>query len=128
MSKCVLDASALLALLNGEPGVEKVAAAVGDAAVCAVNLAEAYRKLVSRGMPPEPAREALAGLALDIVPFDEEMAYVTGALRTATDKLGLSLGDRACLATAKQLKLPAYTADREWLKLKMPTVKVVCIR
>ena len=31
--------------------------------------------------------------------------------------LGLSLGDRTCLALALSRKIPAYTADRMWAKL-----------
>ncbi|MFZ1106612.1 MAG: PIN domain-containing protein [Hyphomicrobiaceae bacterium] len=56
---------------------------------------------------------------LAIVPFDEELARQTGALRPATRSLGLSLGDRACLALAQRERLPVLTADRSWAKLDL---------
>jgi PIN domain nuclease of toxin-antitoxin system len=47
------------------------------------------------------------------------MARQTGALRPATKALGLSLGDRACLALARRERLPILTADRSWAKLDL---------
>ena len=46
MSSWVLDASALLALLNRELGSEKVVAALPDAVMSSVNLSEVVAKLV----------------------------------------------------------------------------------
>lgn len=115
----VLDASALLALLNGEPGQEVVAPLVPGALVGSVNLAEVVGKLAERGMPEAEIREALDGLALEVYPVDEELAYATGALRPATREQGLSLGDRACLALAAMIELPAYTADRVWAEVDL---------
>ena len=62
-----------------------------------------------------------------MVDFNEEMAFEAGKLRPVTRKLGPSLGDRACLATAKVLNLPAVTTDRAWLKLRAK-VKIRCVR
>ena len=115
----VLDASALLALLNAEPGAERVAACVPGAVVSAVNLAEVVGKLVETGMPVEDIRLALAGLGLQIADLDEGLAYDVGFLRPATRARGLSLGDRACLAQARKSGLPALTADRGWLALHL---------
>jgi PIN domain nuclease of toxin-antitoxin system len=118
VSDAVLDASALLALLNGEPGQEVVAQALGGGAVVgAVNFSEVVASLVGAGMPAEAVREALDGLELDVVAFDLTQAYATGLLRSATRDLGLSLGDRACLALAALRQLPALTADRAWASL-----------
>lgn len=115
----VLDASALLALLDGEPGQETVASLVPGAIICTVNLAEVVGKLADRGMPEAEIREALEGLALEVYPVGEELAYAMGMLRPSTRKLGLSLGDHACLAAALTLGAPAYTADRAWTELKV---------
>lgn len=113
----VLDASALLALLDGEPGQEVVASLIPEAVIGSVNLAEVVGKLAERGMPEAEIRQALEGLALEVYPFDQEQAYTTGMLRPSTREYGVSLGDRACLAVAETLGLPAYTADRGWSKL-----------
>jgi len=127
VSECVLDASALLALLNDEPGSEKVKSVVPEATVSAVNISEVVAKLMDNGAPEEAVREALLTLGLEIVDFNEEMAFEAGKLRPTTRKLGLSLGDRACLATAKVMNLPAVTTDRAWLKLRTK-IKIRCVR
>ncbi|MBI4282393.1 MAG: type II toxin-antitoxin system VapC family toxin [Chloroflexi bacterium] len=127
MVKAVLDASALLALLNGEPGADIVAEALSEAAVSAINVSEVVAKLAEAGMPEGAIREALEGLLLDIVPFDLAQAYVAGLLRPSTRSVGLSLGDRGCLSLAQMLDLPALTADRTWEHLSTD-IKVRVIR
>ncbi len=89
----VLDALALLALLDGEPGQEVVAPLVPGAVICSVNLAEVVGKLAERRMPEAEVREALDSLALEAYPVDQELAYATGMLRLSTREQGLSLGD-----------------------------------
>lgn len=119
MSSVVLDASAILALLNEEPGGDVVQEALAGAVVGAVNLSEVIAKLIENGMPEEEIRTSLGGLGLEIQPFDEEMAMATALLRPKTKKLGLGLGDRACLALGLRLSTPVLTADRTWLGLKV---------
>jgi ribonuclease VapC len=127
VNKSVLDASALLALLNQEAGADQVAAVIPRAALSAVNLAEVVAKLIDGGMPTAAVREALNTLGLHIVDLTETLAYESAALCAKTKKLGLSLGDRACLATAMHMELPVLTADRDWLKLKT-SIKITYIR
>ncbi|MFL6231640.1 MAG: type II toxin-antitoxin system VapC family toxin [Thermoanaerobaculia bacterium] len=115
----VLDASALLALLNAEPGQEVVERSIPGAAISAVNLSEVVAKLTEAGMSEEAVRSTLEDIEVDVHPFDRESAYRTGALRTATKKLGLSLGDRACIALGGKLQRPVLTADRHWRDLKL---------
>ena len=104
MSSAVLDASALLALLNGEHGSEVVAEALGQgAAVGAVNLSEVVAKLAEFGMPEQDIRGAIEPLGLDVVDFDAELAYHSGMLRVTTSQLGVSPGDIACLAQDQSL-------------------------
>jgi PIN domain nuclease of toxin-antitoxin system len=117
MSEVVLDASAVLALLVGEPGWEAVAGVVSGATISAVNLSEVIAKLVERKMPELAIRTALAGLGLQVSPFSEEDAYLTGLLRQPTRALGLGLGDRACLALGRRLGAAVLTTDRTWLEL-----------
>jgi PIN domain nuclease of toxin-antitoxin system len=119
VSEVVLDASALLALLNREPGHEEIAEVIRDAAISAVNLSEVAAKLADRGMPEEAIREALEGLALEIHDFSQQLAFQAGLLHPLTRSKGLSLGDRACLALGRQLNLPVLTTDRVWEELDL---------
>ena len=119
MSKAVvLDSSALLCLLNGEAGAERVAEVMPSAAIGAVNLAEVVTKLRERGLSVEDVEDVLGGLNLDVRPLTSDQAYATGHLRPVTRALGLSLGDRACLALAAELGTSALTADREWANIE----------
>ena len=128
MNRVVLDASAILALINSEPGAEKLspqllAGALGSA----VNLAEVQAKLVRRGWTSEQAWEDATSPVRSVIPFDEKQARIAGDLVIQTVHLGLSLGDRACLALGIALKLPVYTAEKAWNKLKV-NVRVHVIR
>lgn len=114
MPNAVLDASALLALLNSELGADVVSESIPGAVINAVNLSEVVGKLSKAGMPEKAIREALKGLDLEVISFDEEQAYSAGLLRSVTDEFGLSLGDRICLDTARRLGVPALTADKMW--------------
>jgi len=127
VSEVVLDASALLALLNRELGHEEVARAVPDAAISAVNLSEVAAKLAEVSMPEEAIREALEGLALEVHDFGRELAFRTAMLRPSTKSRGLSLADRACLALGQRLDLPVLTTDRVWEELELE-VEVRLIR
>ena len=120
MNRIVLDASAILTVINGEPGVEKLtpdllARAIGST----VNLAEVQTKLVSRGWSSELAWEDATSPVREVLTFDEEQARIAGDLVIQTRHLGLSLGDRACLALGIALKVPVYTAEKVWKKLKV---------
>lgn len=119
MNEPVLDSSAILALLNGEAGADAVRKRLSGAALSAVNLSEVVSTLADRGMPVELARSALLGLGIQVHPFDAEMAVAAGSLRTVTRALGLSLGDRACLALAQVMNRPVLTADRAWKRLSL---------
>ena len=127
MSEVVLDASALLALLNKEPGHEEVAQTMPDAAISAINLSEVAAKLAESGMPEEVIREALEGLAMEVHDFGRDSAFQTAMLRPSTRPKGLSLADRACLALGRRLDIPVLTADRAWEGLDLE-VEVRLIR
>lgn len=111
-SKVVLDASALLCLLNDEPGADRVIDVLGQCVIGTVNLAEVVSKLRERGLAQDEVREALGGLHLDVRPLSPAQALIIGDIRPMTKPLGLSLGDRACLALAIDLEADLYTTDR----------------
>lgn len=117
MNKCVVDASVLLAVIGGERDWEQAVKWLENAAMSAVNLSEVAAKLSERGAPTEEVQGRLQQYRLRIIPFDRDLAFLAGDMRTKTRSLGLSLGDRACIATGIQLSLPIITAEREWKRL-----------
>lgn len=128
MSKVVLDASAILALLNNETGADVLTPSLLSNAMCStVNLAEVQAKLVSAGGRSEEAWEDALSPVREAVPFTEEHAKIAGDLAINTRTLGLSLGDRACLALGLALNAPVYTADKSWKSLKL-NVRIHVIR
>lgn len=126
----VLDASALLAYVYGEPGAETVEAALSAAVIHAVNFAEVLSRLAERGSSPEDSQGVLeaAGvmklLTVDVGTVED--ALNAARLRPLTKSAGLSLGDRYCLALAQRLGVTALTADRQWADLDVGvTVQVI---
>lgn len=115
MNGAVLDASALLAVLNGEPGAQIVIEALKQRALLsAVNYAEVMTKLIERGLDRFVASTAVRSMGVALISFEPDLAERAGELRPQTKRLGLSLADRACLALAEREKLPVFTADRSW--------------
>ena len=127
MADAVLDASAVLALLNHEDGADQVLPRLEGAAISAVNLCEVAGKLVDAGMPIEVAEHALSALLTDVRELDSESAYLAAALRAQRGGSALSLGDRACLALGQALAAPVLTADRRWTEAS-DSVDVIVIR
>jgi len=127
-TKVVLDASAILTVIRGEPGAEKLPAEMlVDSVASAVNLAEVHSKLVVKGWNVERAWEDAIGIVGEVFPFSPDHAKAAGSLVSETRKLGLSLGDRACLALAQASALPVLTADRAWKDLNL-SIEVQLLR
>ena len=127
----LLDASAILAYLHREPGWLIVEPYILEATAQAspVNIAEAAAKLIEQGVPPDDALASIAVLNFDLRPFAAAEAAETARLRQATKRRGLSLGDRACLATARIHHLAVLTADRPWLEFAAELqLDIRCIR
>jgi PIN domain nuclease of toxin-antitoxin system len=114
LAEYVLDASALLALLNKERGAEQVRPLMPHAIIGAVNFAETVQRLRRGGMSLEEVKAALTPLVSSPVPFDEQLVYVSASIHERTSDHGLSFGDCACLALALSHNLPAVTAERNW--------------
>ena len=110
----VLDASALLAMLQGEAGGEAVEPLLSGAVMSSVNWSEVIQKALEREVEVTGLREDVEALGLTILPFTADQAERTARLRAPTRDLGLSLADRACLALAAELGLSAITTDRAW--------------
>ena len=123
----MLDASALLCLIFGEPGDARVEEVMAGAKISAVNYSEVIAKLVDRGMTSDGLLGELADLDLSVVGVDRRQAEIAGLLRAQTRAAGLSLGDRACLALAVVSNGTAITADRAWAKVDVG-VRIVVVR
>ncbi len=123
----VLDASAVLALLFGEPGAETVVEHIAaGAAISTVNLAEVATVLVRNDRDPHTVLDPLR-VQVEIVPFMDADALITAELYPLVSARGLSLGDRACLALARRLDAPAVTAEHLWSGLDLD-VRIDTIR
>jgi ribonuclease VapC len=116
----LLDASALLAFLFTEHGGDVVAAQIQSSCLSSVNLAEVISRFVRDGHSAEAVYQQLAGSGIEIVPFLAEDAVLAAGLITHSQKHGLSLADRACLALALRRNIPVFTADQVWSKLDLP--------
>jgi PIN domain nuclease of toxin-antitoxin system len=127
VTSVVLDASALLAVLNAEAGADIVLAALSDAAISAVNYSEVLKKTVERNAPTEPVLAFMNGWPVEIVSFDEDLAASSAALYPVTKQHGLSFADRACLALGIQRNSKVLTSER---RMALPTlsIKVKLIR
>ena len=109
MTEVVLDASAVIALINKEPGADVVDAVLVDA-----------------GFEFDRARAIVRRIGLPVIAFDEPQGLDAGGLRATTRAAGLSLGDRACLCLAEQREAAALTADRRWATLSVrPEVRLI---
>jgi PIN domain nuclease of toxin-antitoxin system len=130
----VLDASALLAYLHDERGADRVADAIADGAtMSAINLAEVLSSVAAHGIDPvglvdDLSARGVLGVAVIVQRFDELDAIEVARLRPLTRHLGLSLGDRACLALAGRLRVPALTADAAWAEAGLANIEVRLIR
>ena len=127
MAEWVLDASAVLASLRNETGGERVLPVLETSLLSAVNLAEVATRLLDLGALAADIDGLRERLRCEVIPFDEGLALRAGLLRAQTRHLGLSVGDRACLALAQREGLPVLTGDRAWARLDVG-VEVVLIR
>ena len=119
MSAIVFDSSVVISILKQERGFESAESSLSDALISTVNMSEVATYLVKNSVPSDTIQEVLASFPIQVVPFDESLALQTGCLYSSCKHLGLSLGDRACLALAISRKLPVLTADLVWSKLDL---------
>jgi len=127
MPRYLLDASALLAFLHQEPGSIRVRSLIlsGTAAMTVINAAEVVSKLSAKGVPAALAEQDCRDLGLAFIAIDETIAFAAAALTPATRHLGLSLGDRVCLAAAALQGAVAVTADQAWAQVEGIQVELI---
>ena len=123
-----MDASAVLAWLREEPGADVVAERLAGSHVSAVNLSEVLQKSLASGADTDGLADDLLAVGLLVADFGAEQASVAAELWASTRRLGLSVADRACLATAVVLGVPALTADQQWAGIELEGLTVELIR
>lgn len=127
----VLDSSALLALINKEEGSDMVKSILPGSIMSSVNLAEVTGILMARHkVLQKDISIIIRELVKCVISFNEEQAYIVGDLEKVNfeKRIGLSLGDKACISLGKLLNIPIYTADRAWGNLQMQDVEIKVIR
>lgn len=129
MYKAVIDASALLAFLKDESiSSHELESLLPKSLISSVNACEVATVMIRLGIPPETIEGLIEETIGDIIPFNKQHSLLAAKLWNKTKAYGLSLGDRACLALAQQMKLPVYTADQIWSKLKIEDLEINLIR
>ena len=118
----VIDASVALMSLLGESGHEASDLLLETQAcgMSAVNLSEVHARLLAHGMTNRASRSLIDTLEIREIPFDRTSAELTASLRPETERSGLGIADRACLATGLQFDALVVTADRAWAELELP--------
>ncbi|MBP7189682.1 MAG: type II toxin-antitoxin system VapC family toxin [Rickettsiaceae bacterium] len=122
----ILDSSAIIALIFEESGHEIACDALSNAIMSSINYCEVI-SILSQKIPLEEIKPILQKLITKVIEFDEEDAFLCGALHQKTREYGLSLGDRACISLGEKLNVPVYTADRIWEKVQKYTKTPIII-
>ena len=124
----ILDASALITLLSEEKGHEIIASVLPRSVMSSVNIAEVAKFLIEkRGLSKEEVSNIIQNLIETIIPFDTDLALISADIIQQTKVIGLSLGDRACLALALSTGYTVYSSDRIWSQLQL-SCKIMVIR
>lgn len=123
----IIDASAILAFLFREPGAELVGPHIAGASISSVNWSEVLGRFARMGLPIETVDQQLQNAGCRLIEFSRRHALLAAELIPVTAHLGLSLGDRACLALGLETGLPILTADRAWTSLSLG-LSIRCIR
>jgi ribonuclease VapC len=126
--KVVLDASALLALIQNEKGADVVKPLLNKSVMSTINVAEALAVLQRVDITPKDALVSIREMIPELIPFDAIQAQCVAELQPYVKHKGLSLGDRVCLSLGQKLKAPVYTADQVWAELQLTDITINLIR
>jgi PIN domain nuclease of toxin-antitoxin system len=127
MTEKLLDSSAVLASLNGEPGGDLIDAVAIGSHISAINLAEVISKLILGGLSPADAFVVAQQCGAETIEVDEGQAILAGEIHARSRSAGLSMANAFCLALAKQRRFEVLTSDRAWKTLDLG-VEVTLIR
>jgi PIN domain nuclease of toxin-antitoxin system len=119
VSESVLDSSVLIAILRNERLDDHVIDVIDGGVISAANYAEVWTKIHDLGLTDDSRARGIFSLLSRVEPFTESQAYLAANLRAVTRHAGLSLGDRACLALALEIRADVYTADRQWSSISV---------
>ncbi|WP_341748898.1 type II toxin-antitoxin system VapC family toxin [Candidatus Tisiphia endosymbiont of Sialis lutaria] len=127
--KYLLDTSAIIALLKKEPGYKILEDVIASSSIASINLSELVSVLTRSNIAENEIDIIVADIVPEIIPFCENIAIKTGKLSRLTKDYGLSLGDRACIATGCYYNMEIYTTDKIWLKVADNiTTKIILVR
>ena len=115
--RVVFDASALLAIVKQELGMDVAAAKLEGAAMTTVNICEVATRLIQTGTSMPLIKQQIEAFGLEIIPVDLDLCWRAAEMRPATKAFGLSLGDRLCIALAERENVPVLTGDRQWARI-----------
>jgi PIN domain nuclease of toxin-antitoxin system len=125
----VIDASALLAYFQNEPGGEVVESIFGDEVyISSVTYTEVVGKLVGGGKSVSLVEQKLKELELEPTPFNTKQAQIAAYFYARRKPYNLALGDCATLALAEFLGEAVMTAERRWAELPDLKIEVKLIR
>jgi len=127
ISKVILDASALLALIKNEPGASTVEDLLGQIVMSTLSLMEVATTLLQSDMTLQECEECLLPLISQLISFDTSHALLTASLTKQVKDKDLTLEARACLALGIKMNLPIYTANQEWSELKITGIDISLI-
>jgi len=119
VKKWLLDASALLAAVHEETGGDYVQQHIERCCISSINWSEVLQKLGSTGININPVESSLKALGLEIINFTDKDAHIAASLWVSCRSYGLSLADRACLATGIRLDTRIITTDKIWSYLEI---------
>jgi ribonuclease VapC len=127
-NKVLFDTSALLALINKEPGYEQLESLLASSCISAVSLGEVVIELRKIGVPIAEIEEIVKEVIPEVIAFTHQMGFLSGSLASITEELGLSLVDRACVSTGIINNMVIYTTNQTLQKLQIDNLNVVVIR
>lgn len=124
----IVDASALIAMIQDEPGADRVESVIHECSNSSVNWSEVVQKLIKYAPLAAEIRADLEAIGLRIVPFTAEQAEACAALWEPCRSFGISLADRVCLQLGQLTGELILTADRGWERLQLPDIRWEQIR